>query len=126
MLEDFLTTYAAKKWAWGAADCSLILADWMVANGRPDPAAHLRGAYHNPLACARLVRRAGGLVELVDSLAEAAGLTRPAHPVPGAVGVVGGRAWRRWGAIYDGRWWCVRIEPGLVRMAAQPLTMWSL
>ena len=44
-LDEFLAAHALLPWGWGTVDCSLVLADWAVACGRADPAAHLRGNY---------------------------------------------------------------------------------
>lgn len=124
---DWLAAYGARQWAWGRIDCSLMLAEWALANGWPDPAAGLRGTYGGPVSCARLVRRAGGLLALVGGRLDAIGLRRAAVPAEGVIGIVGAASGiRQWGAIRAGGRWRVRIETGVIALRAAPLGMWSV
>src|SRR5690606_38091186 len=48
-LEDF--TLTAAPHVWGQSDCSLVIADWAMANGYPDAATDLRGTYSTEVEC---------------------------------------------------------------------------
>lgn len=88
-LTKFLVGYTKRPFAWGTDDCSLILADWWQANhGGHDPAAHLRRAYSTPSEKDQLVAYHGGLLELVSSIAKAAGASETQAPVRGDFGVI--------------------------------------
>lgn len=89
MLADFLDTMAASPFEDGAADCGLTVADWvMVATGCPDPAHDVRGRYRTAMGRERMVRRAGGLVALVERCAARANLPDQANPVREDIGVI--------------------------------------
>lgn len=119
---------------WGVSDCSLRLGDWTREAVGIDAAAGLRGTYNTALECARLLRRAGGLVAVVDGLAERADFRRTdisSMPGVGAVGVVGepGRLFHQWGAISDGTFWVVFHFSGVDWLRADqfpPLTSWEI
>jgi hypothetical protein len=125
---DFLTSYAARPMAWGAIDCCLMLADWCIANGWPDPARELRGTYDSEDACAALVARSGGLVPLATPRFDAIGLARAETVADGVIGIVGSprAAERQWGALYcDGRWW-VRVEAGVAPVISRAIVKWEV
>jgi hypothetical protein len=129
-LADFLKREGARPWGWGGAgggtDCSLILADWCIRNGHQDPAEGLRGAYGTELECARLVKRAGGLLQLLTERFAAIGLEVVDTPAPGVIGCIGIGGWRQWGGIFDGEHWAVRLREGIVGVTAAPLKMWAV
>jgi hypothetical protein len=128
-LADFLAEAAGTPFRWGASDCCLWLADWLVTQGRPDPAADLRGRYSTPLGCARLLNKRGGVLGVVASCAAKAGLTPADAPRAGDVGVVEvitpqGRAPA--GAICTGPRWAVRGVAGLIVAEMTPLAAWRV
>lgn len=128
VLAGFLDRAARTPFAYGADDCCLWLADWLVALGRPDPAAHLRGRYRTALGCARVLKREGGVLAVVGACAEAAGLVRTHAPRLGDVGVVTeltARGEQRVGGICLGPRWAMRGE-GLVVATASPIAAWSV
>lgn len=130
MVAEFLARENARPWGWGGAgggtDCSLILADWCVHRGHPDPAIGLRGSYRTELECARLVKRAGGLLRLVSERFAAIGLPLAEEPAAGVIAVIGISPMRQWGAIFDGARWAVRLKDGIVGVTAAPLRMWRV
>ncbi|SHE68332.1 hypothetical protein SAMN02745157_0704 [Kaistia soli DSM 19436] len=127
-LDAFLASYGDRPWVWGEVDCSLVLADWAIANGHPDSAAQLRGSYATHQGCLAVVAAAGGVVPLVAACAAVLGLDALAVPERGAIGVVGAASnmHRQWGAIFDGRDWQVRLEPRFVALKAHPLGIWRI
>jgi hypothetical protein len=127
-LDAFLAAHGARPHEWGATDCSLVLADWAIANGHGDAAAHLRGSYDSEDACQAIVAAAGGVLPLVAGCAAALALPPLGEAVRGAIGVIGARAHphRQWGAIFDGRDWQVRRLAGFEALKALPLAMWGI
>ena len=126
-LETFLAEARRTPFAWGRFDCSLWLADWLVAQGRPDPAPAWRGAYADPGGAEALLRTAGGLPALVARLATAAGLPRvetPARDDIGLVEVLTRRGVEPAGAICTGPRWAVLSEHGLIVARLNPLAAW--
>lgn len=87
-LPDFIRESAGKDFVVGIRDCCLWACDWVVRAGHADPAAPWRGTYFGTIAAQRIIRRAGGLVELVSGGMAAAGLVETADAMPGDVGVV--------------------------------------
>ncbi len=124
----FLADYGAMPQVWGEVDCSLVLADWAMANGYTDCAGHLRGTYDTAEECMAVVEAAGGLVPLVGGLAVGLGLQETPRAVPGAIGVIGSptNIHRQWGAIFDGRDWQVRLQSGFVAVKASVIIMWII
>lgn len=127
-LAAFLAVHGALPHDWGATDCSLVLADWAIANGHGDAAAHLRGSYATAAECQAVVAAAGGVLPLVAGCASALGLQRIALAERGAIGVIGSaaRIHRQWGAIFDGADWQVRLATGFVALKAAPLAIWRI
>lgn len=124
MLDDFLEVIAARPFIDGSTDCVLTVADWVVLNGHPDPAAPWRGRYRTPLGRERLVRRHGGLAALMQAGAARAGLNPVADPVRGDVGLVRFDAIPM-AAIRVGRLWAAQ-GPGLVVAPAETLMAWRV
>lgn len=125
-LSAFLARYAARPFAWGTDDCSLILADWWQANhGGEDPAAHLRGSYGDETSCHALLRREGGLVKVVDGICRAAGAKRTRIVTHGDFGVIraGGKSVA---AIRSGAFWAVRNEQVAFIGQARLLRAWAI
>lgn len=127
-LDDFMAAHAALAWEWGTVDCSLVLADWAVANGHRDPGATLRGSYADELGWQAIVVKRGGLFPLVSDVCARAHFPIAAVPTRGVVGVIGAphSALRQWGAIHDGETWLVRNPDGFSPMTARILGMWVI
>lgn len=84
---------------------------WRVARGI-DPAAHLRGTYDDEKSCDRVIREAGGVLAIVQGIADRVGAPETEAPGPGDFAVVEFLD-RQWGAIMTpaGRW-AVKIGEG--------------
>src|SRR5690606_36183567 len=107
-LEDFALTCSPH--IWGQSDCSLVIADWAMANGYADSAAHLRGTYETEDECRALLAARGGLIPTVGQCASLLGL-KPLHePEFGCIAVVGSERNpdRQWAAIWQGFKWLVK------------------
>lgn len=108
----------------GETDCVLTVADWVVLNGRPDPAAPFRGRYRTALGRERIVRREGGMLAVMDAGAERAGLQPTENPLRGDVGLVE-MAGHRLAAICTGALWAAKGE-GLTVGASEVLKAWRV
>ncbi len=126
-LAEFLRFHGEKPWQPGQVDCCLFLADWAVCLGYPDPAAHLRGTYHDDDGFRRIIEAAGGVAAVVGLCASSINAKRVQRPLCGSIGVIGSQSniHRQFGAIHDGEGWNVRFIDGVHRMVASPLAIWS-
>jgi hypothetical protein len=127
-LVSFLETNNALSWRAGTVDCCIVLADWAVALGHPDPASHLRGRYDSDDGFRQIIAAAGGAVPVVERCVKKIGGERVDRPLPGAIGVIGSphNIERQWGAIFDGQRWLVRFSNGFAPMAASSLAIWKI
>lgn len=78
-LSEFIREAARQRFSWRDRNCGLWGADWFRVRRGVDPAARLRAAAETELGAARLVRRLGGLVAIIDDMARETGTLR-AHP----------------------------------------------
>lgn len=126
-LENFLNHNNARPWQPGSVDCCMVLADWAVWLGHPEPAAHLRDAYDSDEGFRRIIAAHGGVVPLVASCIPASS-KRIQHPSVGDIGVIGSptNIKRQFGAIHDGSGWLVRMHGSFGRMTAQTLAAWTI
>lgn len=127
-LEAFFAEHGARPWQPGAVDCLLMLADYAVALGHSDPAAHLRGTYDSEDGFRSIIEQAGGAVPLVGDCASRIGARRLQQPMHGAIGVIGsaGNIHRQFGAIYDGERWIARLKETFTRVTANALAIWAI
>ena len=127
-LTAFMDDHAELSWAWGYVDCSIVLADWAVANGHADPAVTWRGAYSTMQQWRNIVIARGGLLPLVSDVCDRAGLAPATTLVAGVIGVIGAKhnVERQWGAIYDGSAWRIRGESGFSTLTARVLGKWMV
>lgn len=127
-LGEHLHALGGRKREPGTFDCVTIVADWIIANGHPDPMAHRRGAYDSEEAALALISEAGGLVALFDQfLGEAGIMEREGEPQPGDIGVVAIRG-EEAGAIFTGGRWALVGERGLIFVTldrANVLKVWG-
>lgn len=124
MLEQFLDDMARRPFADGTADCILTVADWIVLNGRPDPAKSYRGRYRTALGRERIVRREGGMLAVMDAGAARAGLESTESPLRGDVGLVR-MSDRTVAAVCLNRLWAAK-GPGVVVGPAEVLKAWRV
>lgn len=125
----FLAKAGRTPFVYGGFDCCLWLADWLVALGYPDPAAHLRGRYATAMGCARILNRNGGVLGVVSDCAARAGLWPTLTPKADDVGVIlveTAKGLEQVGAICTGPRWSVLSPRGLLSLTTQPLSAWSV
>lgn len=127
-LEAFFAAYGARPWQPGAVDCLLFLADYAMALGRPDPAAHLRGSYDSEDGFRAIIAAAGGVVPLVSDCAARIGARALQHPMRGAIGIIGSaeHIQYQFGAIHDGEQWNVKLIGRVRPMMSKPLAIWAI
>lgn len=127
-LNGFLAERASLPWAWGSVDCSMVVADWAVANGGGDPLALHRGGYADEAGAVAIIVRRGGLLPIFSDGCARVGLPRAAARSRGVIAVIGSLnvPTRQWAAIWDGERWQVRNADGFVSFTAHALGMWSV
>lgn len=76
------------RWRWGYCDCTVFAADWVVEATGKDPAADLRGTYHDADDAHAILRAAGGCEALVNAKLSACGFRRSPALEDGDVGIV--------------------------------------
>lgn len=86
-LSRFLRDAAARRFRLGEHDCGLWLADWVIVRRGLDPAASVRGRYHDRASLDELLS-IGGLPRLFDRLFREAGLMRTIVPICGDVAMI--------------------------------------
>lgn len=67
-LRDAIEAAEAEPFRWGYHDCCLLAADLVRAMTGWDPAEGLRGVYGSELEAARIIRKHGGIAELISDL----------------------------------------------------------
>lgn len=65
MFGDFVARTLSEPFRWGQTDCALWCGAAVLAATGYDPAADLRGTYASRFECYQIVKRAGGLVNLI-------------------------------------------------------------
>lgn len=126
MLDDFLERMAATPFVDGATDCVLTPADWVIENAWPDPAADLRGRYRTALGRERLLRRLGGIEQVVSQRMSAAGLIPTDVPQRGDVGLVALHG-LIFGGIFLGERWAIQSKAGLYSASPERVVRaWSV
>lgn len=123
-LEQFLEGMARRPFSDGEADCILTVADWVVANGHPDPAEPFRGRYRTALGRERIARREGGMLAVMEAGAARAGLEAAESPLRGDVGLVRMGDWTV-AAICLGGLWAAKGK-GLTVGPAEVLKAWRI
>lgn len=87
-LASFLAAALARPFARGRHDCCTFVADWAHETTGRDPAAHLRGTYHDDAGALALIAAAGGTAAIVGGALERQGWQRVAEPSAGDIAVV--------------------------------------
>jgi hypothetical protein len=128
VLSAFLRSQAQQLFQWGVRDCGLIMADWVMASGRPDPAAAIRGKYDSAESCL-IICAAPDYQTAITAIADGAGLPRTEDPWDGDIGVVDIPKIGAMGAIMTNGSWAFRTATGITWSKAAPgrlLTAWEV
>lgn len=107
-------------------DCCMWVADWVEAATGIDPAAAMRGAYHNAAGALRLERAWGGFLTMWKVCMALAGFNETRTPVEGDVGVVRDAAGQIVSAIRVHGGWAAKTKGGIVIEDFAVLCAWSL
>lgn len=129
VLAAFLRNQAMLLFKWGARDCGLIQADWLIATGRPDPAAAVRGRYDSAESCLA-VCGAPDYQTAISVIADGAGLQRITDPMGGDIGVIDVPNVGPLGGIMSvGGSWAFRTSRGITWARTAPgrlITAWEV
>lgn len=127
-LARFLRQEAKRSFNWRDAHCLMLVADWLVARGKPDPAAGHRTSADSEAAAKTLLANAGGLNRFARDAMARTGLAEAANPVcrgdVGLVTVLGLEGPVLAGGIWTGARWAVRGPRGLWIGRAQCHAAW--
>nr|WP_255608071.1 hypothetical protein [Ancylobacter sp. Lp-2] len=127
-LPAFLIHAQRQPFVLGQFDCSLVIADWWLANHGVDPAADIRGTYSSQAECNALLRQHGGLPRLIARMARRVGAVRTADPQPGDFAII--RAPTLWAAAIRTPTcrWAVKEGDGLtaIRSPLRVVAAWSI
>lgn len=126
-LRAFLDAYEPAPWTPGdAVDCCLIIAEWAMWLGYPDPVSHHRGSYRPGQGQIDKLAAHGGALPLIEAAALSLGAERVDGPAAGDFGVVGSlnNVTRQFGVIHDGDGWLTRAPDGFKRITARTLAAW--
>lgn len=132
MLDDYLAAAMAAPWRWGQMDCCMFAARWIEAATGYAGLVQNGARYADARGALRIIRRAGGLVPLVDLEMQRGGFRRTASPEAGDIGVIatgGAGDLAIAGAsvvICYGPRWVGRSEHGLVVLNADPMMSWKI
>lgn len=124
-LGAFLERMTVEPFVDGASDCILTVADWIVLNGRPDPAEPYRGRYSTVRQRRKLIAEACGIHALMAGGAIRSGLKWTEQPQRGDVGLIRiGR--QKIAAICLGERWAMKGDGLVVAAADEVLMAWSI
>ena len=132
-LQEFLAALERRAWAWGEVDCTLAVADWVMAETGIDPAEPWRGRYRDAAGAGRLARAAGGYLAMVSGRMSGLGFAPTESPETGDVAVVrapvsvGTRVrLREIAAVRLGTWWVTRSRRGIAAGQFTVLAAWRV
>lgn len=108
------------------ADCAMWVADWIKAQTGIDPAADLRGTYHNLAGALRQIRRWGDFETMWRVHMAVAGFNTTKAPQLGDVGVVVDATGQTIAAIRTERGWAAKAERGVIIEDFCMVVAWSI
>ncbi|MEC9434501.1 MAG: hypothetical protein VYD87_16475 [Pseudomonadota bacterium] len=124
-----LHRWAATPFAWGEADCILVVADWIARVHGIDLAADLRGSYDDAASCQRATGFLREPLRLTSERMAGAGFEVTPAPVRGDVGVLlillDGVP-RPCGGLCLGDCWGVKSPRGVTTLSPKVLRAWSV
>ncbi len=132
-MEADLATFLDEAAGWrvqiGVRDCMLWTADWIIRCGGPDSAAPWRGTYDTERGAARIIARAGGVVQLMrGGMVGIWPEVDPNTPTPGSIAIIERnteRGLQLVGAIRTAGGWATLDASGLAAAPAHGLAAWS-
>ncbi len=126
-LVRFFKEMTRTPFRYGDVDCALFTSNWFFRRRGVDPAAHLRGTYHDVSTCGEVLVANGGLLRLMWFMAKSVGMQRTKEPKPGDVALVRIRK-LHFGAVMmpDGKW-AIKMSHGMTATSScKVVAAWSL
>ncbi len=110
-LFDTINRWKATPFVWGQSDCMIVLADWVMEVRGVDPAADIRGRYHDEASCEAVTGFMSRPLEVAARRFEDVGLGRVGAAQIGDVALIsiGNQVL---GAIWNGAGWVSKSERG--------------
>ncbi|GAB5376468.1 MAG: hypothetical protein AcusKO_29300 [Acuticoccus sp.] len=125
-LSEYLRELAATPFEIGKMDCCLAIAIWLERYRGWDRMSEFHAAYQDGDGWEAYVERHGGLVAIIDRVAERVGRDRTPSPKPGDVGVIE-ISGKRVAALKTARGWALKVNNGLfVTRLCRPVAAWSV
>lgn len=87
-LSEYLGEVAGRPCGYGRLDCAILMADWVMRRGWPDPMPDRRGTYASEREYRAAIRSEGGLVASCGRRFARCGLVPTAAPDEGDVALV--------------------------------------
>lgn len=126
LVSEHLRRWSKTDFAWGPADCAIVLADYLADVVGHDCAAHLRGQYHDRMSCMRLTHFHRGLAAVVEGCVSRIPLERTFAPARGDIGVIRAGS-SEVGALCLGERWAVKSTDGVLFLPRpEVLAAWAV
>ena len=131
----YLEESARWPWIWGERDCALWVANFVRQQTGKDPGATWRGSYKTRLGCERVLKRGGGLVEVMALGAASVGLAPllPEDAFPGCAGIIlapilrrNGLRMENTGALRTKSGWAAFSAHGIVVRQTKAVAAWRV
>lgn len=134
ILSEFLEREAARPSPfWGERDCLMFICNWIKLARGIDPAAPYRGHYRTELGCLRILKRDGGVREIMRARTKACGIHLTQSPRDGDIILIEGPTLRRGkpinaeaGAIYINDRAATMTPQGLLLLKTPWLLAWTI
>lgn len=122
------------RFCWGGVggdDCLMFCASWVEHVRGIDPAAEYRGKYETEEQAVAMIKKAGGMLSLVDRIARKSGIVRTGNPQNGDIALITARSAtdmgiKEIGAIKFGHQWACLGYQGVVGCRAEFIAAWSI
>lgn len=124
-LVSYLRAASARPFVWGEHDCLLWLGEWVAAQRGSNPAQSFCGRYRTRLGAMRIVKRHGGMVELLDRTLLPLGFRRTEECEPGDIAVVAAPEGEM-GAIVTGSFMALRGVNSIFYRRLPVLAAWKI
>jgi hypothetical protein len=126
-LAAYLKAALRRPWQWGEWDCCRFAAEWVMANGHPDPMLFLAPWYDSERSALLTIKRGGGLVALWERGMADAGVAEADDAQAGDIAVIERPTEDGIGealAIFTGERWASLGLRGVEFAPAGVLAMW--
>lgn len=125
LLTDFLRRSACEEFEYGKNDCVYWTNKWVILRRGSDLSVDFSGSYKTAIGCQRALKKAGGLVSLVDAATRKFGIKRTDDPKIGDVVCVEINAARTL-AIKTQIGFAMKAPRGVTNGRAPVIAAWSI